>query len=139
VSWASALADHLDHGGPMDLCATCHQPHAVSLVVYRGAVGIITEAAVDAAIGRLEAVLDGRRPEDCACRCCAEVGRANERALDAQPARPTVRMGQQPVDGARSLPASLAPKGATLNPEMGDDADDEGESADDQDTDDDED
>jgi len=81
--WATALADLLDHGGPMDLCATCHRPRAVSLVVYRGAVGIITEAAVDAAIGRLEAVLDGPRPEDCACRCCAEVGRDNERALDA--------------------------------------------------------
>lgn len=81
MSWASALADHLDHGGPMDLCATCHRPHAVALVHWRGAVGVVTEAAVDAAIGRLEAVLDGRRPEDCACKCCAGVEAGNGRAL----------------------------------------------------------
>jgi len=81
VSWASSLADHLDHGGPMDLCATCHRPHAVALVHWRGAVGVVTEAAVDEAIGRLEAVLDGRRPEDCACKCCAEVKVGDGRAL----------------------------------------------------------
>ncbi len=38
-----------------------------------------------------------------------------------------------------SLPASLAPQGATLNPEMGDDTGDEGAAADDQIIDDDED
>lgn len=81
MSWASALADHLDHGGPMALCATCHRPHTVALVHWRGAVGVVTEAAVDAAIGRLEAVLDGRRPEDCGCKCCAEVKAGNGRAL----------------------------------------------------------
>ncbi len=48
-------------------------------------------------------------------------------------------MGRQPVDGARCLPASLAPKGATLNPETADDADNQGAAADDQDIDDDED
>lgn len=85
MSWEATLAAWLDAGGPIHLCDDCGHPHAISVLAHswRRPDGrqVLDPGDFLAYLARLEAILDDRRPDDCACRCCAPVTAENERLL----------------------------------------------------------